>query len=535
MPGGRFQPAAPLSGPRPLEWLAWLCAAAAVVYVIGAPLWATEYPMMTDFPFHAASSAIFRHHVDSGWHFREQFVFQLFASPYVTFYGLAALFMLFLPPVVATKVATALMLALLPTGLMVLCWGLRKSPLLGLWGLVPVWGTVTHWGFIHYLGGLGLFAMALGLALRLAERPNATRQGLLIAVLIALFFTDLFRVPTTIIMLLIVAAVLHRRVDSVRGPLIGAAVGTALFAGWWLARPEPLLDATGWLRPPDWTRLTEAGRYAFDIFVGADDTQMFRRVMFLFALTAVVLLVVAIVRLRSWPKGGWVVPAHAIVGIAIVLFLASYLMLPMEKGVGWYVFPREITAAVFLLPALLPNLPRKTWAHLGFAVWTAVAVAPLAEHVADAHREFGTTTMHFREIIRELPKAPKLLYLVYEHDGSRAQSSPYVHLPAYAQAERGGWLSYHFAQFEPSPIRYRDESDPEAEIPPKTPVRWEWSPQLFQLDEHGAFFDWFLVRRGRAPDALFAGDSSIVRVAHFESWWLYRRRGRSAGPAGERP
>jgi hypothetical protein len=187
------------------------------------------------------------------------------------------------------------------------------------------------------------------------------------------------------------------------------------------------------------------------------------------------------------------------------------------------------------VPAFLPNLPRKTWAHLGFVVWTAVAIAPLAEHVAEAHREFGDTTVHFREIVKELPRAPKLLYLVYDHDGSRAQSSPYVHLPAYAQAERGGWLSYHFAQFGALPFRYREESEPGAEVPPATPVRWEWSPQLFHLDEHGAFFDWFLIRRKRAPDDLLAADPSIERVGQFESWWLYRRRGSSAGPREEKP
>ena len=117
--------------------------------MLGYMFWAAEYPMMTDFPSHAASSSIFRHYLDAGWHFREQFVFQLFAVPYATLYLLSALFMWVFRPIVATKVAAAVMLAVLPAGLMVLCWGLRKSPLLGLWGLVPVWGVVSHWGFIH--------------------------------------------------------------------------------------------------------------------------------------------------------------------------------------------------------------------------------------------------------------------------------------------------------------------------------------------------------------------------------------------------
>ncbi|UCF47154.1 MAG: hypothetical protein JSU89_08200 [Myxococcales bacterium] len=535
MPGGRIEPAARVTGPPPLLWLAWLCAGATITYVVGAPFWAADYPMMTDFPFHTASSAVLRHYTDADWHFREQFVFQMFAVPYVTLYAVSAIFMVVLPPVVATKLAAALLLSLLPIGLMVLCWGLRKSPLLGLWGLVPVWGVLTHWGFINFVAAMGLFAMALGLALRIVDRPSVKLQGALIAVLILLFFTHVFRFPFAVGMIVVVGLVMRDRVESIKGLFIPAGVAIALFLAWWLTRTELLASEIRWVWPPQWSRMSDASGYVSNIFIGDEDTEMFRRTTLLFALTAAALLAIAIARLRSWPKGGWVVPAHVIVGVAILVSLGLYLILPMEIGAWWYVFPREITAALFLVPALLPNLPRKTWAHLGFVIWTAVGVAPLAELVTDAHREFSTTTVHFREIIRELPKAPKLLYLVYDQQGSRAQNSPYVHLPAYAQAERGGWLSFHFAQFGASPFRYRDPTDPNAVVPPKTPVRWEWSPQLFQLDQHGDFFDWFLIRRVSSPGSLFASDPSIRRVAHFENWWLYHRPRGPTGPPSETP
>lgn len=535
MPGGGIGPAARVTGPAPLSWLAWLCAAATIIYVVGAPFWAADYPMMTNFPFHTASSSVFRHYLDAGWHFDEQFQFQLLAAPYVTFYGLAAALMLVFPPVVATKLAAALLLTLLPIGLMVLCWGLRKSPFLGLWGLVAVWGVPAHWGFIGFLASLGLFAMALGLAFRVVDHPSVKLQVLLVAVLVLLFLTQVYRFPLAIVMLLIVAIAMHDRAESIRGLLIPIGVSTALFAAWWATGAEPEVPEINWAWPPQWSRMSEASAYATDIFIGDEDSFVFRRTGLLFTVTAAALSVIAVARLRSWPKGSWVVVAHAVVGFAIVVFLGLYLMLPMELGVWWYVFPREITAAAFLLPALLPNLPRKTWAHLGFVIWTAVAVAPIGELVAGAHKEFSSTTMHFREIVRELPKAPKLLYLVYDHEGSRARHSPYIHLPAYVQAERGGWLSFHFARPGTFPFRYRDESDENAVVPPEAPVRWEWSPQLFQLDEHGEFFDWFLVRRLKSPDSLFAGDPSIQRVAQFENWWLYHRPRAPTGPPAETP
>ena len=516
-------------------WLAWLCAGAAIVYVIGAPFWAADYPMMTDFPFHAASSSIFRHYVDAGWHFREQFVFQLFAVPYVSFYGLAAIFMLVLPPVAATKLAAAIMLSLLPLGLMTLSWGLRKSPFLGLWGLVPVWGVLTHWGFINFVGAVGLFAMVIGLALRIVDRPNFRAQGILIAVLILLFFTHVFRFPFALVMLIVVAVLMYKPTGGVVGLLAPGAVAIALFSVWWSTRSQPLVAEMQWAWPPEWARMSEVPTNLFDILIGDEDMFVFRRTGLFFGATVAVLFAVAAARLRSWPKAGWVLPAHGVVVVAILISLALYLVLPMEIGAWWYVYPREITVAAFLVPALLPNLPRKTWAHLGFVLWTAIAVAPLGELVAGAHREFSTSTVHFRSIIAELPEAPKLLYLVYDHDGSRATNSPYVHLPAYVQAERGGWLSFHFAQFGHSPLRYRDATDPNAVVPPKTSVRWEWSPQQFQLDQHGEFFEWFLVRRVSAPDSLFISDPSIQRVAHFENWWLYHRRGGPTGPTAERP
>ncbi|MBW1830983.1 MAG: hypothetical protein JRJ10_04680 [Deltaproteobacteria bacterium] len=490
---------------------------------------------MTEFPFHAASSSVFRHYTDPGWHFHEQFAFQMLAVPHVTLYALAATFMIVLPPIAATKLAAALLLALLPVGLMVLCWGLRKSPFLGLWGLVPVWGVLGHWGQVDFLAALGLFAMTLGLALRAVDRPSTRIQGALIAVLVLLFFTQAYRFPFALVMVLLVGVVMRGRVENVRALLIPLGVGTALFIVWWLTRAELFVPKVNWVWPPAWHRMQDAPIYTVDIFTGNDDTELFRRTGLLFGLTALLLLIVAVARLRSWPRGSWVVPAHFIVGVAIAVSLGLYVTLPMEIGDSWYVFPREITAALFLVPALLPNLPRKTWAQLAFVIWTAVGIAPLTEFVAEAHAEFSTTTVHFREIVRELPKAPKLLYLVYDHHGARARNSPYIHLPAYVQAERGGWLSFHFAQDERFPFRYRDASDPNAEVPPRTPVRWEWSPQQFQLDQHGTFFDWFLVRRMSSPDSLFVSDPTIQRVAHFENWWLYHRRRGSTGPPSETP
>jgi hypothetical protein len=126
--------------------------------------------------------------------------------------------------------------------------------------------------------------------------------------------------------------------------------------------------------------------------------------------------------------------------------------------------------------------------------------------------------------VTHVPQGPKLLYLIFEHGGSTRSNTPFIHLPAYVQAEKGGWLSFHFAVFGASPVEYRSAEEPGAMVPPGVPLRWEWTPDLFQVNTHGAFFDWFLVRSIQSPDVLFKPDHSIERVAHEGTWWLYRRR-----------
>jgi hypothetical protein len=205
------------------------------------------------------------------------------------------------------------------------------------------------------------------------------------------------------------------------------------------------------------------------------------------------------------------------------VFLLLYLMLPMQVGVWWYVYPREITAAAFVALGALPDLPRQSSVKALFVAAMASAVVPLGRVAIDNYAKFDAATRDFDAVVRQLPPAPKLLYLVFDHTGSTAINTPFIHLPAYVQAMRGGWLSFHFAGWGAAPLSYRRPSDPGAIVPPPTPLRWEWTPERFRVLQHGPFFDWFLVRSRRTPDDLFRADPSIARVAHEGTWWLYRR------------
>ena len=152
-----------------------MAAAGGALWAVAAPFAAARYPAMTDLPFHAAQTSALRHYWDPSYHFHEQFELRPFAVPYVALYAVGAALMTVLPSVTAMKVAAGIMLGLLPAGLAVLFRGMKKSPLLGLAGLLGVWCPLTHWGFLNFMGALGLFAMGIGLRKGFEKKPERAR------------------------------------------------------------------------------------------------------------------------------------------------------------------------------------------------------------------------------------------------------------------------------------------------------------------------------------------------------------------------
>ena len=510
----------------PLAWALGIAAVGITLYVVVGPLWVARYPMMTDLPFHTACSSIFRHYLDPAWHFREQFTLQPLAVPYLALYVVAALLMVVLPTMLAMKIAIALLLGLLPVGLGVMFWGMRKSPLLGLWGLALVWCGLTSWGFLNFMAALGLFALVVGLTLRLLDRPSRALQLGLGAALCGVFFSHIFRFPFALCAVVGTAVVMLPATRRLRPIVLPLLVPLALLGLWWWLRPAALGGEMGALRLEP-KRLDEVGGYLYRSFRDPAEQRAATHALHVlgWVAAAAAALFVAQRRLarRRWRELWWGIGVTVVPLCCAAVFLLLYLMLPMQVGVWWYVYPREITAAAFVALGALPDLPRQSSVKALFVAAMASAVVPLGRVAIDNYAKFDAATRDFDAVVRQLPPAPKLLYLVFDHTGSTAINTPFIHLPAYVQAMRGGWLSFHFAGWGAAPLSYRRPSDPGAIVPPPTPLRWEWTPERFRVLQHGPFFDWFLVRSRRTPDDLFRADPSIARVAHEGTWWLYRR------------
>jgi hypothetical protein len=503
---------------------------ALAAYVIVGPLAVARYPLMTDLPFHSANASILGHYADPAWHFREQFELRPLRVPYLSSYVVAAVLMLGMSAVSATKVAVALMLALVPLGLAVLCWGMGKSPLLGAWALVLAWGNLATWGFVNHLGALGLFAMILGVALRLmrplAPRARSRLELVLTLLVVCLFFTHPFRFPFALAALAVVPFA-SRSIGRFPSLARALAVGVVLFALWWWRQPAQ--GAAEWAFGWEPARLEHAHAHLFASFRNpSEDDALAGAARWLVGTALGCALVGRFGVSRPALDRRHLRRASLLVLGAALAFLALYLSLPMSVGLWWYIYPRELSAALLVALALLPDLPRVDALRL-IAAWLMVlALAPLGSLVIDHHRRFDVATRDFDGVAAHVPAAPKLLYLVFDHDGAGVTKTPFLHLPAYIQAERGGWLSFHFAMWEWSPVVYRSRDEAGAVVPPPVPLRWEWTPERFSVRRHGSFFEWFLVRRRTAPSELFVADPEIGLVAHRGSWWLYRRRARPA-------
>ena len=504
------------------EKLLALAGIALAGYVIVYPFTAGTFPPITDIPFHAAETAILRRYGDPAWHFREQFSLNLFDAPYVSMYVVGLAFSLIFPIVTATKAMTIVMLALMPIGLSIMFYGMKKTPLWGLLGLGLVWCTLTHWGFLNFMGAIGLFAMAVGFTLLALSHPTRLRTVGLTVTLLAIFFTHVYRFPFAVAAVLGTTLVMYPATRRVRPVIAPLAIPLGVFAIWRVFRRATLGSNVEGLGL-HWERVHEMPGHLFGSYVGPAEQELATRMMWitvaLFGIATV--LFFAQGRYKNTGRAQWWGMGVTFIPLAIAaVYLGCYFVLPMTIGVWWFVYPREIVTAIFIAVGAFPDMPRQWWLKVPMVGAIAFAVGPLAFFVAQQFQDFDEQTADFRAVATEVPMSPKLMYLVFDHTGSTRATTPFIHLPAWIQAEKGGWLSWHFVSWDLHPIRYREH---DSQVPPPRPERWEWTPALFDVKKDGPWFDTFLVRNRTDPGNIFAADPAIQLQSHHGTWWLYRR------------
>ncbi|MBX3183924.1 MAG: hypothetical protein KIT72_07365 [Polyangiaceae bacterium] len=578
---------------RHLERLGLLSLALLFGYVAFYPQSLVRYPPVTDMPFHAANTSILRHYFDDAFGFREQFQIDPLRAPYMTHYLLGAALSLVLPIHVAVKLASVLMLCLLPAGLALLLRGLGKRRVGALLALGLFYSTLTHWGFISHVAALGCFLGSLGatlLTLQASEPKAIRRRAVLLAVLLTFtLLTHVYRYPFAAGGALLLLVFSWKSSATRRAQLATALAllpSAVLFLGFWFTRDHGLGDDLTLTFEP--SRLQEVPLHLFGGFKGTAGAHE-QQLGLTFTLLALGLGVGSAFirharRSRSEPATrstgttrhehpaeterdcdsplpSKAVPsnpplvhppetegqrdvgapqppntsttlthperpdalkrrAHYALALMCGVIGLLYVCLPLTWGSWFFVYPREALTLAALGLALLPGLPRLPLVPLVLALCLSLSAGRQAYQVAVEWRRFEALNQDFYAMQQHLPPQPKLLYLIYDHTGTQRSTTPFIHLPAWVQAERGGALYFHFVRWGLYPIRYREGSPHD---PPRLPYFLEWRPDRFQVLEHGAWFDTFLVRHTIDPSVVFAADPSIRLVAREGTWWLFRR------------
>ena len=241
--------------------------------------------------------------------------------------------------------------------------GMKKSPLLGLLGLGLSWCNLTHWGFLNFMGALGLFAMCVGLTLLVLDAPSRAPAGRRSRLtLVALFFTHIFRYPFALAAVVGAAVVMYpatRRVRPIVAPLVPALGLMAL----WLVGAARRCSRAASGRLSVHTRAARG-----DARAAHGRVQRSRR--------AAARSTGSSARRSRWrprarrrraraPRSLGAASRRAAiawdVGVTVVplacaaVFLGLFLVLPMQMGVWWYVYPREATAAALHRARRLPG------------------------------------------------------------------------------------------------------------------------------------------------------------------------------------
>lgn len=491
--------------------------------VVVRPLFRCEYPPLTDLPQHALAVSVIAHQHDPAMRYDEVYAVDLFGRPTAVFYLVAAALGEVLPLRTAVKVAVAVAMLSVPLGLTLLLLAARKDPALAVLGIVPLFGTLLHWGFVNYLLAAGVYLATLGAIVHDLEARRPRSAALVVLASGVLFFTHVWGVVVlalTGVPMVLIAARGLRGIARGLAPLVPCGL---LSAAWWVFARPPVAETGPALRLAlDTHRVTSLLGDLSGGLSGPGLAAAMRwgalAILAIAGLCALDLVLRAVApRLRApgvRPLGRLDL---ALLTLPLV-HLALYLVLPMEVGGWWFVYPREAFFVAVTAPAALPALSLRPLQLV--AVVLAVVAAPWpAEEAARRWPEHDRWTAGFDDVVARIPQGSGVMALV---SATRAPGpyAPLLHFGAWANALRGGHPAWSFAVFGASPVVHRAGKEP-----PRLPVRWEWTAtSTFRFDRHGRGWDHFLV--GHAPvTRLFRGHlGRDVEVVHQSRQWAYVRR-----------
>jgi hypothetical protein len=452
---------------------------------------------MVDLPLHGMQISIWKNLSDPRYGFADFYDLHYF-TPYFGFYALARVFAGWTSVLVAMKLAVSASVLALPLSLMPLLGRTSASRWWSLLGFPLAYGYSFDWGFTNFMMATPIAFLYLTFVVDYARAP--TRRG---GAALAVFTVALFWAHGLLVLfcpLLAGVIVLSQgRADGTHGRRLVLMLAP-------LASPVPamivwyLLDRHRGHEPTAWQ--AGPGRL-YDLFSLSDLGPPALA-------TGSIVITGLVIALRNRD------PSRAkITGLAYAVAVATVLL-----GPGTIVGTVRITPrfGVFVLPLLVawlgPSAPRAVRAALvaGVVAWMALLVVRFRSFDRDAH--------DYEDVAATIGPRPCIRPVIFIETVSDV---PFLHLPAWTQAEKGGLYGLTFATAFPIGRNLPGSPEVMSQREGWESDRFDWRRELVKR------YDTYVVRSSLPGAALtrrlFDGAGDRVKLlAERGMWHVYAAR-----------
>lgn len=483
--------------------LFWIAAAAALV-----PLFSADYLPLQDTPQHLAAIRVLHSYDDPAFAFEQYFTLHPLKTQYLAYYVVADLLTHLAPLYWVNTLLIGVVIVALPFSVRSLSRALGGDGSAGLLALPLTYNAHLILGFVNFLAAVPLCLYGLSLAARQRRGFSAWRAAWLGLITVVTFVSHV--VPFAF--LLLGAALLafppkppRWRFVAPRLATLVPAVAVAIL--WSLASPagQATVGAASGRASfrPAARALEELPMWLTDVFVDGADLVMLK---LLAALLALAVTASFVRRLGAVPAPAlWLLPLAA--GLLYFLAPAGYQWI-------WPIAPRfALLSVLFALP-LLPaarHWVRRTLLSAAFGLSLAHTA-----HAQQAFEAFGNEVGALDAALEAIPPGQRVAGLIFSRGSRHVRFSPFLHMVAHYQAQKGGAVMFTFADFPQSPFSFREERRP-----PRVPPRWEWQPGRVNPARHLAYYDYVLVRGG--PGRIAGQPRAFQRVFRSRHWSVWQR------------
>ncbi|HTP26111.1 MAG TPA: hypothetical protein VMK12_10680 [Anaeromyxobacteraceae bacterium] len=198
--------------------------------------------------------------------------------------------------------------------------------------------------------------------------------------------------------------------------------------------------------------------------------------------------------------------------LLVMSLVATYLFLPMQVSVQWYVNARYLVFSALALPLLFARRPT---GRMTFLLGASAAIAVVAcANAGLKMRAFQRQAGDFGAIAAELPRGGRVLGLPFDKGvGGPVRLWPFLHWACYCQVAAGGDVGFSFAGLPSIPVRYRPGM--------QAPHPYEWRPDQFDWASMGSHYDAFLASgrpQGRGGFELIRHAVVVAQSGPFTLW-----------------